>query len=87
MKDNYIIIIGGGLAGLIAAIHLRKNNYEVLVIEKNEYPKHKVCGEYISNEVLPYLNWLNLDIQSLHPKNTKKVQKIMKICHFCFIFC
>jgi flavin-dependent dehydrogenase len=58
MVENSIVIVGGGLAGLIAAIHLRSNNYNVLVIERNEFPKHKVCGEYISNEVLPYLKSL-----------------------------
>ena len=51
-----VIIVGGGLAGLTSAIHLSKQNKQVLLVEKNEYPKHKVCGEYISNEVLPYLN-------------------------------
>jgi len=56
-----VIIIGGGLAGLTSAIHLSKHNFEVLLIEKNNYPKHKVCGEYISNEVLPYLNFLGLN--------------------------
>lgn len=56
-----IIIIGGGLAGLVSAIHLSKAGLPVTVIEKNEYPKHKVCGEYISNEVLPYLQWLDAD--------------------------
>jgi flavin-dependent dehydrogenase len=56
-----IIIIGGGLAGLVSAIHLSKAGLAVMLIEKNEYPKHKVCGEYISNEVLPYLQWLNAD--------------------------
>lgn len=72
--DKYqIVIIGGGLAGLVASIHLRKQGFDVLVIEKNEFPKHKVCGEYISNEVLPYLKFLNLDIQSLHPKNITKL--------------
>lgn len=50
-----VIIIGGGLAGLTSAVHLSKHNYSVLLIEKNTYPKHKVCGEYVSNEVLPYL--------------------------------
>jgi flavin-dependent dehydrogenase len=34
MGENSIVIVGGGLAGLIAAIHLRNNNYNVLVIEK-----------------------------------------------------
>ncbi|MFK8059894.1 MAG: NAD(P)/FAD-dependent oxidoreductase [Polaribacter sp.] len=56
-----IIIIGGGLAGLCNAIHLSKFGKKVLLIEKNEYPKHKVCGEYISNEVLPYLAFLDIN--------------------------
>jgi menaquinone-9 beta-reductase len=56
-----IIIIGGGLAGLVSAIHLSKAGLQVILIEKNDYPKHKVCGEYISNEVLPYLQWLDAD--------------------------
>ena len=56
-----VIIIGGGLAGLCNAIHLSKLGKKVLLIEKNEYPKHKVCGEYISNEVLPYLEFLEVN--------------------------
>ena len=64
IKSNFVddvIIIGGGLAGLCNAIHLSKHGKKVLLIEKNEYPKHKVCGEYISNEVLPYLEFLDLN--------------------------
>lgn len=63
-KSNFVIdviIIGGGLAGLCNAIHLSKFDKKVLLIEKNEYPKHKVCGEYISNEVLPYLEFLEIN--------------------------
>jgi menaquinone-9 beta-reductase len=60
-----VIIIGGGLAGLCSAIHLSKYNLNILVIEKNSYPKHKVCGEYISNEVLPYLDYLGIDVFGL----------------------
>jgi flavin-dependent dehydrogenase len=56
-----VIIIGGGLAGLCNAIHLSKLGKKVLLIEKNEYPKHKVCGEYISNEVVPYLDFLEVN--------------------------
>ena len=56
-----IIIIGGGLAGLVSAIHLSKAGLAVRLIEKNDYPKHKVCGEYVSNEVLPYLQQLGAD--------------------------
>ncbi len=74
MKNKEVLIIGGGLAGLTAAIHLSKIGLQVTVIEKNEFPKHKVCGEYISNEVLPYLNWLNLNITDLNPTNITQLE-------------
>jgi len=66
-SETEILIIGGGLAGLTAALHLNKLGLNVILIEKDTYPHHKVCGEYISNEVLPYLKWLGLDIESLAP--------------------
>lgn len=62
MKIYDTIIIGGGLAGLTACIQLAKQNLKVLVFEKNLYPHHKVCGEYVSNEVLPYLDYLGVSI-------------------------
>ena len=74
MKNKEVLIIGGGLAGLTAAIHLSKIGLQVTVIEKNSYPKHKVCGEYISNEVEPYLNWLDLKISDLKPTNITKLE-------------
>lgn len=64
MKIFDVIIIGGGLAGLTSSIDLSSSGLEVLVIEKDEYPKHKVCGEYVSNEVLPYLKRLGIDIEN-----------------------
>ena len=69
-----IIVVGGGLAGLSSAIHLSKANLSVLVIEKNSFPKHKVCGEYISNEVLPYLDFLDIDVFELGAKKINKFQ-------------
>ena len=43
-------IIGGGLAGLSTAILLAKKGFSVILFEKETYPSHKVCGEYISME-------------------------------------
>ena len=73
MESKEVLIIGGGLAGLTAAIHLVKNGLQVTVIEKNEYPKHKVCGEYISNEILTYYTWLNITLQELKPTKITKL--------------
>ncbi|MBT0608686.1 NAD(P)/FAD-dependent oxidoreductase [Aequorivita echinoideorum] len=62
LSTNYeIIIVGGGLAGLVAALHLSKQNCNVLLLERHPYPHHKVCGEYVSNEVLAYLSQLGID--------------------------
>ncbi|WP_025740491.1 NAD(P)/FAD-dependent oxidoreductase [Aquimarina pacifica] len=58
---SHILIIGGGLAGLTSAIHLGRAGIKVTLLEKDTYPKHKVCGEYISNEVLPYLKTLDIN--------------------------
>ena len=43
--DYDIGIVGGGLAGLTAAIQLRKKGYAVALWEKNSYPFHRACGE------------------------------------------
>ncbi len=48
-------IIGGGLAGLTLSISLAKEGFSVILFEKETYPFHKVCGEYISLESWHYL--------------------------------
>ncbi|MCB2406761.1 NAD(P)/FAD-dependent oxidoreductase [Hymenobacter lucidus] len=62
-----VLIIGGGLGGLTAALDLRQRGYAVAVVERKRYPFHKVCGEYVSNEVLPYLRRLGADPAPLQP--------------------
>lgn len=59
-----VIIVGGGLAGLVSSILLARKGIEVILIEKKTYPFHRVCGEYVSNETLPFLQ-----SQDLFPKD------------------
>ena len=53
-----VIIAGGGLAGLITGIQLSRVGIPCTLIEKKTYPFHRVCGEYISNETVPFLKSL-----------------------------
>lgn len=50
-----IIIVGGGLAGLTLGIGLRRENIPVTVWEAGNYPRHRVCGEFISGRGLETL--------------------------------
>ncbi|HZI32692.1 MAG TPA: NAD(P)-binding protein, partial [Candidatus Binatia bacterium] len=43
-----ITIVGGGLAGLTLGIGLRRRDVPVTILEAGEYPRHRVCGEFIS---------------------------------------
>lgn len=67
-----VAIVGGGLAGLLSAIHLQQAGRQVCLFEKLPYPRHKVCGEYISNEVLPYFDFLKLEIDALNPVEIRR---------------
>jgi len=73
-KRNKVIIIGGGLAGLIAANYLAERGTDVTVIEKKKYPFHRVCGEYISNETIPFLKSLDLFPIEFNPPSITKFQ-------------
>jgi flavin-dependent dehydrogenase len=68
-----IVIVGGGLAGLISSILLKRKGFDVILIEKKHYPFHRVCGEYISNEVLPFLKSLDINIDALGPSHISKL--------------
>jgi flavin-dependent dehydrogenase len=48
--DFDVAIVGGGLAGLSYPYSSRNHGHRVVLFEKEQYPFHKVCGEYISME-------------------------------------
>jgi flavin-dependent dehydrogenase len=67
MNNEYdVAIIGGGLAGLASSIQLAKRGYSVALFEKEKYPFHKVCGEYISLESWNFVERLGLPLRRMN---------------------
>lgn len=69
-----IAIIGGGLAGLSLAIQSADKGYNVVLFEKEKYPFHKVCGEYISLESWEFLERLGVPLSEWKLPVIKKFQ-------------
>ena len=59
-SDKPITIIGGGLAGLSLGIALRQRGVPAAVWEAGGYPRHRVCGEFISGRGVAVLERLGL---------------------------
>ncbi|HLP39160.1 NAD(P)/FAD-dependent oxidoreductase [Lacibacter sp.] len=76
MTDRHydIAIIGGGLAGLALAIQSAKQGYAVVLFEKEKYPYHKVCGEYISLESWNFLESLGIPLSKLNLPVIKQLE-------------
>lgn len=55
-----ISIVGGGPAGASAAIAARLEGRSVTLYEKSRFPRHKVCGEFLSPEIVPLLEQLGV---------------------------
>lgn len=53
-----IAVIGGGPAGASAAITAAQNGHRVLLLEAGNFPRHKVCGEFVSAEALDLVETL-----------------------------
>ena len=69
-----IFIVGGGLSGLISGIQLIKAGIPCTIIEKKSYPFHRVCGEYISNEAVPFLKKQDLFPEEYSPPVLSRFQ-------------
>jgi menaquinone-9 beta-reductase len=73
-----VAIIGGGLAGLCLAIQSVNEGYSVILFEKEAYPYHKVCGEYISLESRSFIEKLGLRLDEFNVPiiNTLKISDV-----------
>ncbi len=56
-----VTIIGGGLSGLCLGIGLRQHRVPVRILEAGTYPRHKVCGEFLSGKGREVLATLGIE--------------------------
>ncbi|MCU1298784.1 MAG: hypothetical protein JWO91_3062 [Acidobacteriaceae bacterium] len=68
-----LIVIGAGPAGASAAISAAQSGVRVLLLERGRFPRHKVCGEFISAESLELLSNL------LAPEDKYSLDKAIRI--------
>lgn len=55
-----VIVVGGGPAGCVAAITVAKRGFQVLLIEKDRYPRDKTCGDALIPDSLGVLRRIGL---------------------------
>lgn len=59
-RVNHIVVVGGGPAGSSIAVRLARQNFRATLIEREKFPREKLCGEFISPECLRHFRELGV---------------------------
>jgi flavin-dependent dehydrogenase len=68
-----LAVVGGGLAGLALSIQVARQGFRVILFEKEKYPFHRVCGEYVSMESWNFLQELGMHLDELNISRIKRL--------------
>lgn len=58
--DCDVVIVGAGPSGASAAIHLAQGGARVILLEAKKFPRHKLCGEFVSPECAQHFRRLGV---------------------------
>jgi len=76
MSKRPIHIVGGGVGGLALGIRLRQLKVKTRISELGTYPRHRVCGEFISGRGVELLR--KLGVYEAFLRSGGRVAKTMK---------
>lgn len=60
-EDADVIVVGAGPGGSAAAFHLARHGVNVLLLEKSEFPREKVCGDGLTPRAVKQIVGLGID--------------------------
>ena len=61
VRRSSVVIVGAGPAGASLAIRLAGSGHSVTLIEKDRFPREKLCGEFISPECFRHFTAIGVD--------------------------
>src|SRR5689334_10639590 len=61
IREADVIVVGAGPGGSTAAYHLARHGLDVLLMEKTEFPREKVCGDGLTPRAVKQLVKLGVD--------------------------
>lgn len=75
-----VVVLGGGIAGSCMAKVLADHQWETALIDRRTFPRHKVCGEFLSPEARSTLHALGLTdtLGSLYPTRIERARLIFE---------
>lgn len=59
-RQSKILIVGAGPAGASLAIRLARKGFRVVLLEREKFPRQKLCGEFVSPECLAHFEELGV---------------------------
>jgi flavin-dependent dehydrogenase len=73
-----VAVLGAGIAGSSVAKSLADRGWETVLFDRRPFPRHKVCGEFLSPESQSMLNTLGLRglVESLQPRLINRTRLI-----------
>jgi geranylgeranyl reductase family protein len=82
-RDADVIVVGAGPAGSATAYHLARAGHDVLLLEKTEFPREKVCGDGLTPRAVKSLVSMGIDTSEsagwLHNKGLRIIGGGMRV--------